>query len=170
MICLYCQARRRSHSVSVSALCQCSVRCISVHVTATETLRGERMCADSGRTYADIFQKINRQQKGERLRGTIEGSIAIERLRARGRGARRWDAERVLRGRERGRGAGKQLPSAFGQSAGSTNEMRTKGRRGFIWHVIPLTHLRQKNRPSCNPCRLMSSLLWHISYDLWLIL
>jgi len=66
-----------------------SVRCVSVHVTATETLRGQRMCADSGRTYADIFQKINRQRKGERLRGTIEGSIAIERLRARGRGARR---------------------------------------------------------------------------------
>ena len=139
MICLYCQARHRSHSVSqhlpplavpgsaasidasasigITRLggiichalgsddlpllpgsaqvtqCQCavsvSVRCISVHVTATETLRGERMCADSGRTYADIFQKINRQRKGERLRGTIEGSIAIERLRARGRGARR---------------------------------------------------------------------------------
>ena len=91
MVCLYCQARHRSHSVSVSALCQCSVRCVNVHdvVTATETLRGQRMCADSGRTYADIFQKINRQRKGERLRGTIEGSIAIERLRARGRGARR---------------------------------------------------------------------------------
>ena len=66
-----------------------SVRCVSVHVTATETLRGERMCADSGKIYADIFQKTHRQRKGERLRGTIEGSIAIERLRARGRGARR---------------------------------------------------------------------------------
>ena len=140
-----------------------SVRCVNVYVTAIETLIGERMCADSGRTYADIFQKINRQRKGERLRGTIEGSIAIERLRARGRGARRWDAERVLRERERERSGEAATVSVWS----IRRQHQWDAHEGTSWlHLAcyPAHSPRQKKRPTAIPCRLMSSLLWLISY------
>jgi hypothetical protein len=38
-------------------------RCVSAHVTASETLRGERMCANSERTYGDSVQGMHRQRK-----------------------------------------------------------------------------------------------------------
>ena len=81
-------AFRKCADNGVSALLKraVSVRCVSV--TAIETLRGERMCADNGGVYADNVQEMHRHRKGERLRGTVEGLIAIERLRVRGRGAR----------------------------------------------------------------------------------
>ena len=43
-----------------------SVRCVSVHVTATETLRGERMCANSGMIYGDSVEDMHRQRKRRR--------------------------------------------------------------------------------------------------------
>ena len=36
-----------------------SVRCVSVHVTANETLRGERMCTNSGRIYRNAGEIHN---------------------------------------------------------------------------------------------------------------
>ena len=41
------------------------MRYVSVHLTAIERLRGERMCANSGRTYADSAQETHRQWKSE---------------------------------------------------------------------------------------------------------
>ena len=46
-------------------LCQCSVRCVSVHLTAIERLRGERMCANSGRTHGHNAQEMHKQRKRE---------------------------------------------------------------------------------------------------------
>ena len=45
-------------------LCQCSVRYVSVHLTAIERLRGERMCANSGRTmsYGDSAQTMEKKE------------------------------------------------------------------------------------------------------------
>ena len=40
----------------LSALCQCPLM-------ATETLRGERMCANSGRIYGDNVRGMHRQRK-----------------------------------------------------------------------------------------------------------
>ena len=40
----------------LSALCQCPLM-------ATETLRGERMCANSGRIYGDSVRGMHRQRK-----------------------------------------------------------------------------------------------------------
>ena len=49
------QEMHRQRKCVFKELCQCSVRCAqcaaSVHETATETPRGERMCANSGRIY-----------------------------------------------------------------------------------------------------------------------
>ena len=56
---------KRAVSV-LSALCQCSVLCVSVHVTATETLRGERVYANSGRIYGDNDQEMHRQRERRR--------------------------------------------------------------------------------------------------------
>ena len=42
-------------------LYQCSVRYVSVHLTAIERLREERMCANSGRTYGDRAQEMHSQ-------------------------------------------------------------------------------------------------------------
>ena len=52
--------------------------------------RGSHLCSGAGQNgiCADSVQEMHRHRKGERLRGTIEGPIAIERLRVRGRGTR----------------------------------------------------------------------------------
>ena len=42
--------------IVLSALCQCPLM-------ATETLRGERMCANSGRIYGDSVRGMHRQRK-----------------------------------------------------------------------------------------------------------
>ena len=51
-------------AVSVSA--QCVNVSVSLHLTAIERLRGERMCANSGRTYGDNAHEMHRQWKRRR--------------------------------------------------------------------------------------------------------
>ena len=64
------QAMHRQRKCVFKELCQCSVRCAqcaaSVHVTATETPRGERMCANSGRIYGDNVQEMHTQRRRRR--------------------------------------------------------------------------------------------------------
>ena len=43
-------------------LCQCSVRYVSVNLTAIERLRRERMCANSGRTYEDSARTMEKKE------------------------------------------------------------------------------------------------------------
>ena len=38
------------------------MRYVSVHLTAIERLRGERMCANSGRTYGDSAQTMEKKE------------------------------------------------------------------------------------------------------------
>ena len=54
-----CEVKKRC----VGTVCQCSVRCVSVHVTTAETLGRERMCANSGRTHGDNVQGMHRQRE-----------------------------------------------------------------------------------------------------------
>ena len=66
---------------------------------------------------------VSKEDDTDKLRTYSSGMTAIE-----SKGSR---SER-LRGWVRERGAEKQLPLAYDQPVGSTNEMRTKGRRGRV--------------------------------------
>ena len=64
---------------------ECAVRYVSVHLTAIERLRGERMCANSGRTYGESAQTIEKKEavmvncSEMRTEGTSRSSAAMSR-------------------------------------------------------------------------------------------
>ena len=58
---------------------QLSAMCQSVHVTATETLRRERMCANSGGVYGDNVHQIKSSNDYVRFKHDLGGEPGVSR-------------------------------------------------------------------------------------------